>query len=432
MNSDQARDQGSAGDSVVFVEHGISHSFQIEGAGPGPYRADAFLRLNFVSVYVRDQERSKKFFLEQLGFQLMIDVHFPSGYRWIEVAPPDGTARLALVLPAPGFAEEGRPGRSSLITFTTEDVAAKYREWSERGVKFSMPPHTPEWGGLFCSFEDLDGNPFGLAGFDDVTRALDIRRTAEARRREAERLAIQELAIASRVQARLLPQQLPPIPTLDCAGICVQTRTVGGDYYDILRLGEDRTAIVVADIAGKGIAAALLMANLQASLRSQCAWAADHPEQALCLVNHMLFENTEPSAYATLFYAEYGAQSGRLRYANCGHLPGLLLHGSNVKKLEATNTVVGLFERWDCAISDATMQDDDILVLYTDGVIEAFAGSGEEFGEERLIESLCRNRNLSAHLLAEAIVDQVKKFGGDEQYDDITVVVAKRHLTARQ
>jgi serine phosphatase RsbU (regulator of sigma subunit) len=315
----------------------------------------------------------------------------------------------------------------SLITFMTEDVEAKYREWSERGVKFSLPPHTPEWGGVYCSFEDVDGNPFGLAGFDEITRAIETRRKDQAKRHEAERLAAQELEIAKQVQRRLLPQRLPAIPTLDCAGICVQARAVGGDYYDFLELGNDRVAILVSDIAGKGIAAALLMANLQASFRSQCAWAADHPEQALALVNRVLFENSEPRAYATLFYAEYDTRAGHLRYANCGHPSGLLLQKDKLKKLEATSTVVGLFERWECRISEAHMQDGDVLVLYTDGVIEAFAASGEEFGEARLIETLGKNRELPARRLAEAIVDEVANFGGDQQYDDITIVVAKKN-----
>jgi serine phosphatase RsbU (regulator of sigma subunit)/predicted enzyme related to lactoylglutathione lyase len=426
-NHDQTAGPDSASDVTVFVEHGIQHSFQQEGAERPAGRKDPFLRLNFVSVYVNDQERSKKFFLEQLGFRLMIDVCFPSGYRWIEVAPPDGSARLALVLPAPGFAEEGLPGRSSLINFMTEDVEAKYREWSERGVKFLSKPHAPEWGGLFCSFEDIDGNLFGLAGFNEVTRAIETRREAETRRREAERLAAHELEIAKQVQARLLPQRLPPTPTLDCAGICVQARAVGGDYYDFLELGKGRLAIVVSDIAGKGIAASLLMANLQAALRSQCAWAADHPEQALALVNRMLFENTESPAYATLFYSEYDTKSGRLRYANCGHPPALLLHKGKVEKLHASNTVVGLFEQWECAVAETAMQDGDVLVLYTDGVTEAFGGSGEEFGEARLIDTLLKSRGLSAHRLAETIVDQVASFCGGQQHDDVTVVVAKKN-----
>ncbi|HZT74778.1 MAG TPA: SpoIIE family protein phosphatase [Terriglobales bacterium] len=422
----QLPDPGSAGDSIVFVEQGIRHSFQFEGAAPAHDREDVFLRLNFVSVYVRDQERSKNFFVDQLGFRLMIDARFPSGYRWIEVAPPDGTARLALVLPGPGFVPEGVPGRSSLITFTAENVEAKYQEWSARGVKFSLPPHIAEWGAMFCRFEDPDGNPFGLAGFSEVTQALETRRQAEARRREAERLAAREMEIARQVQLRLLPQKPPSIPTLDCAGICVQARAVGGDYYDFLELGGDKVAVVVADIAGKGIAAALQMANLQASLRSQCAWGGGRAEQALANVNRLLFETTDSSAYATLFYAEYDTNSGRLHYANCGHLPGLLLRGDEITKLDAANTVVGLFSGWECTLSEALMQTGDMLVLYTDGVTEAFDGSGEQFGEPRLIGAIRANRDVSAGLLTRTIIGEVADFAAGKQDDDMTVVVVKK------
>jgi serine phosphatase RsbU (regulator of sigma subunit)/catechol 2,3-dioxygenase-like lactoylglutathione lyase family enzyme len=426
LNPKPNAESEAGSDGITFVEHGIRHSFQYEGAALGPDREGIFLRLNFVSVYVSDQERSKRFFLDQLGFRALIDVSFPSGYRWVEVAPPDGSARLALVRPAPGFMENAQPGQSSLITFMTEDVTAKYREWSERGVKFSLPPHTPEWGGTFCRFEDVDGNPFGLAGFNDLARALESRREEEARRREAERLTRQELAIAGQVQTRLLPQRLPVNPAMDCAGICVQTRAVGGDYYDFLEVGMGRIAIVVSDIAGKGIAAALLMANLQAALRSQSAQIAGHAEQALSMVNRILFDNTEPAAYATLFLAEYDSHTGKLRYANCGHLPGLLLRRDRVEKLDSANTVIGLFEQWECAVSETAMAEDDILVLYTDGVTEAFNDSEEEFGECRLIDVISKNRGLPARQLAEAIVSHVTSFAGDRQYDDMTVVVAKK------
>lgn len=143
-NPNQPAGSDGATARIVFVEHGIEHSFQDEAVRTGVRRESPFVRLNFVSVYVCDQDRSRTFFVDQLGFDLVMDVRFPSGHRWIEVAPPDGSARVALVMPAPGFAEEGIPGRSSLITFMTEDVDAKYKEWSARGVRFSAPPYTPE------------------------------------------------------------------------------------------------------------------------------------------------------------------------------------------------------------------------------------------------------------------------------------------------
>ncbi|HEV2323962.1 MAG TPA: SpoIIE family protein phosphatase [Terracidiphilus sp.] len=423
---DQNADGGSTDESIVFVERGISHSFQYEGTGSGSAREGLFFRLNFVSVYVTDQERSLRFFVNSLGFRLAIDTHFPSGYRWIEVAPPDGTARLALILPAAGFVEAGRPGQSSLITFMTEDVEAKYREWSDRGVKFTSAPHTPEWGGLFCQFEDPDGNPFGLAGFNEVAQALEARRKAEQRRREEQILAARELEIAQQVQARLLPQKLPVIAGLDCGGICLQARSVGGDYYDFIELGQGRLAVVVSDVAGKGIGAALLMAHVQASFHHQSVRIADHPEEVLVRINRTLFESTESRSYVTLFLGEYDSASGCLRFANCGHLPGLLLHGDEVRKLSVANTVIGLFESWECSIAESTMMDGDVLVLYTDGVTEAPGPSEEEFGEVRLLELLRKKRALAATALAEEIANEVVRFSGAQQFDDITVVVLKK------
>jgi len=234
-----------------------------------------------------------------------------------------------------------------------------------------------------------------------------------------------ELTAARQVQMRLLPQIVRAIPTLDYAGVCLQARSVGGDYYDFLGLDKNRLAVVVADIAGKGMGAALLMANLQATLRSQQFRLASNPEEALALVNRALFENSEPHAYATLFYAEYDTELRRLRFANCGHLPGLLFRGTDVEKLQAANTVIGLFDAWECSISETAMVYDDVLVLYTDGATEAMNDSEEEFGEARLIDTIAKNRNLSARLLAETITAELISFGGDKQYDDITIVVAK-------
>ena len=384
-----------------------------------------YLRLHFVTVLVSDQERSKQFFLEKLGFNLVADATFASGNRWVEVGPPDGTAVLALVPASRGLANSG--SSSNMVTFLTEDVEATYREWSARGVNFPIPPQTPAWGGTFCRFEDLDGNTFALAGFDEVTLAIENRRREQAEKLEAERRTAQEIAFAKQVQSRLFPQRLPAAEGLDYAGICIQARAVGGDYYDFLDLGSGRLALIVGDIAGKGMAAALLMANLQANMRSQCALAVDRPEQTLSSVNRLLFDNTEPSAYATLFYAEYCQISGRLRVANCGHLPGLLLRvDGSIARLCPTATVVGLFEDWHCSIAEFDLREGDVLALYTDGVVEAFDGSGEEFGEARLADALRRHRSLPARDLAASIVNEVQAYAVGEQFDDITLILAKK------
>jgi serine phosphatase RsbU (regulator of sigma subunit)/catechol 2,3-dioxygenase-like lactoylglutathione lyase family enzyme len=404
-------------------------------------RQDPYLRIDAVNVYVRDLDRSLDFYRNQLGFDLALDIRLPSGYRLVAVAPPDGTTMLRLIVPDPDSEEYKLIGRHTPIVFLTEDVVAKFREWTKRGVRFRYTPRLrrvqhdsrntsmdppPIWGGVFTRFEDIDGNSFSLVGFDDVSRALDAQRRAIAEKLEAERRAAQEIEIARMVQARLFPQTLPPLETLEYAGVCVQARQVGGDYYDFLNLGQERLGLVVGDIAGKGIAAALLMANLQANLRSQCAVAVEHPQRFLQSVNQLFFENTIESAYATLFFAEYDDRARRLRYANCGHLPGLILRGDDtLDRLASTGTVLGLFPDWECAIGESSLAAGDTLVLYTDGVTEAFNDRGEEFGEQRLIESLRRQRDRRPQALLDAILDDVKQFSPHEQHDDITLLVAR-------
>jgi serine phosphatase RsbU (regulator of sigma subunit) len=294
-------------------------------------------------------------------------------------------------------------------------VPAKFNEWSARGVRFLHPPQSGPWGGLFTTFADPDGNSFNLVSHDRVSRAV-----------EAERRAAQELEIAKQVQARLFPQALPPLATLEYAGLCVQARQVGGDYYDFLELGGGRLGIVIGDVAGKGMAAALLMANLQANLRSRCAIAADDPRRFLQSVNQLFLENSIDSVYATLFFGEYDDQTRRLRYANCGHLAGFLLrHNGALERLDSTGTVVGLFKDWDCSIAEHELFPGDTLLLYTDGIIESFDVTAEEFGEQRLIEALRRNCHLPSRPLLDSILAEVREFSPREQYDDITLIVAR-------
>ncbi len=169
--------------------------------------------------------------------------------------------------------------------------------------------------------------------------ALESIRLGEkiAERIEAERRVAQEMEFARRVQARLFPQKLPTLRTLEYTGGCIQARQVGGDYYDFLELRPGRLALVLADIAGKGVSGALLMANLQANLRSQYALALDDLPRLLGSVNHLFYENTSENSYATLFFGDYDDSSGRLRYVNCGHLPPLLLRAGGGRRAKAAH-----------------------------------------------------------------------------------------------
>jgi serine phosphatase RsbU (regulator of sigma subunit)/predicted enzyme related to lactoylglutathione lyase len=389
-------------------------------------RQDPYLRVLCVNIFVRDQDRSLRFYVDQLGFALVVDENYESGGRWVAVAPPDGSTVLALVTPKRNSAEYKLIGRCRHAVLVTEDVMAKVDEWQTRGVRFHHPPQTTLWGGIFTRFDDLDGNSFVLAGRDDFVREIEAHRRAVANRLEAERRIAQELEIAKKVQARLFPQTLPQLKTLEYVGVCIQAREVGGDYYDFLNLGQERLGLVIADTSGKGIGAALLMANLQANLRSQSAIALDQPERFLRSVNQLFCENTTDSAYATLFFAEYDDRRMWLRYANCGHYSPLLFRSDNtLERLNSTCTVLGLFTEWDCSIAECQLFAGDTLALYTDGIIDSRNDAGEEFGEERLIEVLRRHRGLSSQDLLEATVDELRRFSPHEQYDDITLIIAR-------
>jgi serine phosphatase RsbU (regulator of sigma subunit) len=360
---------------------------------------------------------------------------------------------LTLIEPDPAAAQYRLIGRATQVVFVTEDVPGTYREWRRRGVRFQSTPRlrrvvyeqasparddsttttaTGEsrpsaWGGVFVRFEDPDRNSFALVSFDEVSRAVEAQRRAAAEKLEAERRAAHELEIAMQVQSRLFPQRLPTMRALEYAGACVQTQRVGGDYYDFLDLGQERLGLVIGDIAGKGMPAALLMANLQANLRSLCATAIDQPERLLQQMNRLFYENTADNAYATFFYSEYDDRTGGLRYANCGHLPALLLRSDGgVERLEATTAVLGLFTEWECRTAERRLTPGDLLVIYTDGITEAFnASEQEEFGEERLIEALRTHRRMSPTDLVGAILDEVRRFSPHEQSDDITLIVAR-------
>jgi serine phosphatase RsbU (regulator of sigma subunit)/catechol 2,3-dioxygenase-like lactoylglutathione lyase family enzyme len=409
------------------------------------------LRIHSTQIFVRDLDRSLRFYLDQLGFHLAYDVKLQAGERLVAVAPPDGSAVLSLIAPKPDSMQYKLIGRSTQVVFITEDVVSKYKEWSLRGVRFNHTPRlrrikfdseprsvrpaiespllgeeTSIWGGVSTRFRDIDGNIFSLVSFDEVTHALEAQRRTTAAKLEAERRAVQELEIANEVQCRFFPQIRPTIHKLDYAGHCFPARAVGGDYYDFLDLGPDRFGLVIGDVSGKGIAAALLMANLQANLRSQCAISLDQPQRLLCAVNQLFSQNTPDGAFATLFFADYCISTGCLRYVNCGHLPALILRcDDSIDRLDPTATVLGIFKKWDCEIGERTLCPGETLALYTDGITEAFNEARDEFGEDRLIDSLRRHRSQPSQSLLDSIVADVRHFSPHEQHDDITLIIAK-------
>jgi phosphoserine phosphatase RsbU/P len=246
-----------------------------------------------------------------------------------------------------------------------------------------------------------------------------------AERLQAEHRAAHEIELARQVQAKLLPQSGPRLLSLDYAGRCVQARAVGGDYYDFLDAGEGCLGLVLADVSGKGLAAALLVASLHASLRSQSPRESDLVAQ-LQTVNRLLFEATETNRYATLFLGRFEEAGRRLRYVNCGHNPPLVLRNDGtLTRLLPTAMVVGLVEEWTAETGEVVLASGDVLVIYSDGITEASDRSGEEFGEARLVRAIRENRDRGAGALLDVVFDEARAFSEGEQGDDQTMVIAR-------
>ncbi len=239
-----------------------------------------------------------------------------------------------------------------------------------------------------------------------------------------------EVEIAREVQERLFPQKLPVIAGLDYAGHCRPALGVGGDYYDFLALPKENLGIAIGDVSGKGIAAALMMASLQASLRSEATRAPDNLAAAVGNVNRLVYEASASNRYATFFYGQYDPARSTFDYVNAGHNPPMLFHGagenSTITRLEPGGTVIGLLESALYQQGSVRLVPGDVLVAFTDGISEAMNLDDEEWGEDRLIDAARGCRCSSARQLLECIFDAATRFAGTApQHDDMTLVVVR-------
>ena len=299
------------------------------------------------------------------------------------------------------------------------------------------------------------------ASFNQMTRSVRelLRVSAEKQRLD------QEMRIAAEVQARLFPRAIPPTTAFDMAlGVCIPARSVSGDYYDFLDVVPGVIGVVVADVCGKGMSAALLMSNFQAHLRGQVqasrdihqSWlsaaamsaetleagvsfssysdpsAPPHAVQSLITrVNHQIKSSVLDASYITLFYAEFDERTLLLRYVNAGHNPPLLLRNHSnghkaVERLDCGGMVLGLFAEAEYEEATVKLESGDLFVAFTDGLIEARNPRGDEFGEERLTSLLARCSSLPAAEIERHILQAVKDWtGGAEQEDDLTLIVLK-------
>ncbi len=268
--------------------------------------------------------------------------------------------------------------------------------------------------------------------FDSMTASVErlLRESEEKLRLES------ELEIAREVQAQLFPRSVPEVPGLALYGVCKAARSVSGDYYDFFKLGENRVCLVLGDVSGKGISAALLMAAIQSALRAHfydgfVPASGSHTSllstaDLVSRLNLQLYEATPREKYVTFFLGVYDAATCTLTYTNAGHLPPVLLRRGTVERLTVGGTVVGLFSPVTYEQAEIQIQPGDLLLAFTDGITEPENIYGEEFGEDRMLEVVRRALKASPQVLVEEVYRSVSDWtGSPELQDDMTLIVAK-------
>ncbi len=261
--------------------------------------------------------------------------------------------------------------------------------------------------------------------------------------KEQERLK-SEIAIAREVQSQLFPRGVPEMKTIELAGLCHPARMVSGDYYDFIRVQDTNVALAIGDVAGKGISAALLMASIQSIMRTQLTAgiplqaAASHGSvnggvrealsaaELVSQLNKQVYANTAPEKYATFFFGLYDDESRVLTYTNAGHLQPILMRGGKAERLDVTGTVVGAFPSARYEEESVQLRPGDLLVAYTDGIVEPENEYGEPFGEENLVDLLLRYGQRESKEIMARIMETVEQWtGSSELYDDMTLLIAR-------
>ena len=232
-----------------------------------------------------------------------------------------------------------------------------------------------------------------------------------------------DLHLAMAVQRQMLPRNTKKLSTVSYAGMSAAARGIGGDYYDFLDFGPGSLGFVLADVTGKGVAAALLMANLQATVRSECAHGVDDPAATLERVNRHFFESTLLEQFATLFFGQYDELTGRLTYVNCGHQPAILRRSSGrIEHLEATALPLGLVADWTGETKILELHPGDALYVCSDGVVEAGIDRGCELGEAGLISVIAASPDQEIPCALARIARAVRSYTPAGLIDDATII----------
>ncbi|HYK90319.1 MAG TPA: PP2C family protein-serine/threonine phosphatase [Acidobacteriota bacterium] len=233
-----------------------------------------------------------------------------------------------------------------------------------------------------------------------------------------------ELSFALQVQQALFPRQLPRTYGLEFSAVCIPARGISGDYYDVLPLTDGRLAFAIADISGKGISAAILMANLQAFLRAVTP-VTQLPNEVCARLNEHLHQVTDESKYATFFYAEWSRGEKRLRYVNAGHNPPFLFNADGRQNLDHGGLPLGVMPGTVYETGDVLMGAGDLLVLYSDGITEAGLSAGEEYGVARLGALLASVKDRPLQEIQSSVLRAVRAWSGKDPEDDMTLVIVR-------
>jgi len=259
----------------------------------------------------------------------------------------------------------------------------------------------------------------------DLLQKLQSQISLVRAQRRAQRLREEELQEAREIQDRLLPKKLPKVHGYEVAAMTQPLRFVGGDYYSIVHIGERHTALCIADVAGKGMPAALLMSSLQAALKPLVGQRLA-PRELCHRLNRILCEITPVGKFISFFYAVLDSVDNRLTYCNAGHNPPLLIRADGTStELEAAGAVLGQFPQWPYAESQLQMKSGDRLLLFTDGLVEACNADEESFGEHNLIGVARENPGSSAEGLMGLLMRAAARHSGEHFQDDASLIVLK-------
>ncbi len=317
-------------------------------------------------------------------------------------------------------------------TINVEELDEKYEGFKRLGINLIVPMQVQgKTKGLILLGERINKQPYSETDIEFIYSVGSLAIISIENKRlfqeELEKRKLEEeLDLAREIQQNLLPQTLPAYSSYDIAALNMSSKQVGGDYYDVIPLDENKFCVAIADVSGKGFPASLLMANIQAFLQIICRQKVNLPD-ATALINDLICANTSDGRFITFFWALMDNAARKITYVNAGHNPPLLIRDGKITKLKKGGMIFGVMETSVPYISETiSLKKDDVLILFTDGVSEAMNVTGEEFSDERLEKLVIDLSSKNADEIVEGIKNEVQQFSkGTDQSDDITLVVLK-------